>query len=53
MELHSCGNAQSISSQRRGVLAKGCLKNHPFLVPLNGLKCGIMVLYEATTQTKC
>ena len=33
------------------MLARNYLKNYPFLVPPNKLKCGIMVLYEPNAHT--
>jgi hypothetical protein len=37
-----CSNAQSISSQKRIVLARSYLKNSSFLILPNRLKCGII-----------
>jgi hypothetical protein len=38
----------------RGIilLARHHLKNNPFLIPLNRLKCGIITLYESNAQAK-
>jgi hypothetical protein len=37
-----CNNTQSISSQKRIVLAQSYLKNSSFLILPNRLKCGII-----------
>jgi hypothetical protein len=38
----------------RGInlLARHYLKNNPFFIPPNRLKCGIITLYESNAQTK-